>query len=208
MCVAEPLCQLCSRPAVQLNALAALSGLCKAVVGGREAAAAEGAAGLAVQLLRSADAPPSARVNAAELATALVCGGGLALDAALVEELPAAALSVLHSSSTSAELAEAAADVLASLAAEPGAAEALVLASLPAAASGLLTHQNGEVRIRMLLLMSMLLPAPGALAQLLQTDGSLRGVAACAAAHPPGCDEAAIAGDMLRTFQAKLQQHK
>lgn len=195
-----------SRPTLRQNALAALSGLCKAAPGGREAAAAEGAASAAVRLLCDVDAASALRVNAAELCAALASGGGMPLDAVLVEDLPAAALAVLNETGAAPALAEAAADCLASCAAEPGAAETLLQAGVPRAASLLLSHPLVEVRVRLLLTLSMLVAAPGALAAILQTEGALRRLAVCAAAQPAGCDEATIAVDMLSVFQAQLAQ--
>ena len=180
--------------ALQQNACAALSGLCAAVAGAREEVAAHGGAQRICALLRLTGA---VRANALETAAVLAAGGGLGLDAVLVADIPSTVVALLQSAVDGSD-AEAAADVLCSLAAEPPARPALLQAGAVPLLAELMQHGSAELRMRALLCLSMILalrPAahaflavPGALAKL----RSLAAAGAAASCGGPEDDDALV----------------
>ena len=180
-----PLCALLtaetSSAALLQNVLAGLSGLCQAVPGAAADAAAHGSACTARMLLLDAAQPLAVRCNAAELAHVLAVSGSV--DAVLSADVQLAALELLSSPALPAQLEEPCADIVAACASETGndpAARALLMAQgVVSKLVGLVSHSNGEVRIRMLLSLAMMLSTPGAATSLMSVDGALSRLDKC-----------------------------
>ncbi len=212
---------------LQQNAAAALSGLCGGVPGAREALAAEGGACAVVSLL-SPTTPPLVRANALETAGVLSAGGGMGMDALLVAGVqdavvgacapphPCAHLSraltplgilcaraaLLAGAETSPHEAEAAADVLCTLAAEAAARVPLVTAGAVPCLCALLHHGNSELRVRALLCLGMLVAERSAATALVASTQAMQRLRALASAlqtasDGPDGDEAMLSADVL-----------